>query len=173
MKKFQSALTTTYYLLIFSVFSFGIAYGQEGIQIDLAKAKSQLQKDREKIFIEALQLSISQAAIFHPIYVKFNNEKRALDDELIGLFVNYGNNYQHLNLKLMTTFVTQSEKYQARELSVRKKYYKLLSEAISIEIGSQFYEVDDFISTSLRLNILTGLPFTGAITRQKESQNSN
>ncbi|MFN7258905.1 MAG: hypothetical protein ACK5TU_03300 [Cyclobacteriaceae bacterium] len=111
--------------------------------------------------------------MFHPIYVKFNNEKRALDDEMIALFANYGNNYQHLDLKLMTTFVAQSEKYQAKELSVRKKYYKLLSEAISIEIGSQFYEVDDFISTSLRLNILTGLPFTGAITRQKDSQISN
>lgn len=173
MNKLRCMLATTSYLLILVSAITANSYGQEGTLIDLDKAKSQLQKDREKIFIEALQLSISQAAVFHPIYVKFNNEKRALDDELIGLFVNYGNNYQHLNLKLMTTFVTQSEKYQARELSVRKKYYKLLSEAISIEIGSQFYEVDDFISTSLRLNILTGLPFTGAITRQKDSQNVN
>jgi hypothetical protein len=170
MNKLRCTLSTTFYLLILLSTIAINSHGQEGTPIDLDKAKSQLQKDREKIFIEALQLSISQAAVFHPIYVKFNNEKRALDDEMITLFVNYGNNYQHLDLKLMTTFVAQSEKYQAKELSVRKKYYKLLSEAISIEIGSQFYEVDDFISTSLRLNILTGLPFTGAITRQKDSQ---
>jgi hypothetical protein len=150
-----------------------MVYAQEGTPIDLDKAKRHLQNERETIFIEALKLSISQAAVFHPIYVKFNNEKRLLDEQLISLFVNYGNNYQHLNLKLMTTFITQSEKYEQRELSVRKKYYKILSEAINIEVGSQFYEVDDYISTSLRLNILTGLPFTGSISRLKEAQNTS
>lgn len=73
----------------------------------------------------------------------------------------------------MTKFIAQTEQYQQRELSVRKKYYKILSEAINIEVGSQFYEVDDFISTSLRLNILTGLPFTGSISRLKETQSTS
>ncbi len=150
-----------------------MVYAQEGTQLDLDKVKRQLQNERETIFIEALKLSISQAAVFHPIYVKFNNEKRLLDDQLISLFVNYGNNYQHLDLKLMTTFTAQSEQYLQRELSVRKKYYKILSKAINIEVGSQFYEVDDFISTSLRLNILTGLPFTGSISRLREKQSTS
>jgi hypothetical protein len=148
------------------------AYAQEETPLDLEKAKNQLQKDREKIFIEALQLSVSQAAVFHPIYVKFNNEKKKLDEELLSLFVNYATNYKQLNVELMTAFISRSEKYQQKEIGVRKKYYKLLNEAISIEVGSQFYEVDDFISTSLRINILSGLPFTGAITRQKDSQNT-
>jgi hypothetical protein len=170
MKKLLGRIMPAAYALIFSTLLIGIAHGQEENAINLDKAKSQLQRERETIFIDALHLSISQAAVFHPIYVKFNNEKRVLDDELISLFINYGDNYQNLNLDLMTKFIAQSEKYQQRELGVRKKYYKLLSKAISTEIGSQFYEVDDFISTSLRLNILTGLPFTGAISRQKNEK---
>jgi len=171
MKPFSNVLTIGSCIFIVAIMTTKTVWGQEGTLIDLDKAKRQLQSERETIFIEALKLSISQAAVFHPIYVKFNNEKRALDDQLISLFVNYGNNYQYLNLPLMTKFIAQTEQYQERELAVRKKYYKLLSEAINIEIGSQFYEVDDFISTSLRLNILTGLPFTGSITRVSENQN--
>jgi hypothetical protein len=172
MKKIRCPFFTTSYLFILLSTIAMNTYSQGETPIDLEKAKSQLQKDREKIFIEALQLSVSQAAVFHPIYVKFNNEKKKLDEELLSLFVNYATNYKHLDVKLMTAFIKQSEKYQQNEMGVRKKYYKLLNEAISIEIGSQFYEVDDFISTSLRINILSGLPFTGAITRQKDSQNT-
>jgi hypothetical protein len=174
MKPFSNVLIIGSCIFVVAIMTTKTVWGQEGTRIDLDKAKRQLQSERETIFIEALKLSISQAAVFHPIYVKFNNEKRALDDQLISLFVNYGNNYQHLNLPLMTKFIAQTEQYQERELAVRKKYYKLLSEAINIEVGSQFYEVDDFISTSLRLNILTGLPFTGSIGRLRETQsNSN
>lgn len=142
-------------------------FAQQAITVDYEKAKIQLQREREKIFIDALQLSVTQASVFHPIYVQFNQEKRVLDDMLINLFVNYGKNYQQLNEKVMAEFIKQSEAYQKKELAVRKKYYKIISQAISVEIGSQFYEVDDFISTGLRLSVLTGLPFTGRISSEQ------
>lgn len=142
-------------------------FAQQAIVVDYEKAKINLQREREKIFIDALQLSVTQATVFHPIYVQFNQEKRLLDDLLISLFVNYGSNYHQLNEKVMSEFVKQSEEYQRKELAVRKKYYKIISKAISVETGSQFYEVDDFISTSLRLSVLTGLPFTGRISNEQ------
>ena len=142
-------------------------FAQQVIAVDYEKAKVNLQREREKIFIDALQLSVTQATVFHPIYVQFNQEKRVLDDMLISLFVNYGSNYHQLNEKVMGEFVKQSEEYQRKELAVRKKYYKIISKAISVETGSQFYEVDDFISTSLRLSVLTGLPFTGRISNEQ------
>lgn len=142
-------------------------FAQQAIVVDYEKAKINLQREREKIFIDALQLYVTQATVFHPIYVQFNQEKRVLDDLLISLFVNYGSNYHQLNEKVMSEFVKQSEEYQRKELAVRKKYYKIISKAISVETGSQFYEVDDFISTSLRLSVLTGLPFTGRISNEQ------
>lgn len=142
-------------------------FAQQAIVVDYEKAKINLQREREKIFIDALQLSVTQATVFHPIYVQFNQEKRVLDDLLISLFVNYGSNYHQLNEKVMSEFVKQSEEYQRKELAIRKKYYKIISKAISVETGSQFYEVDDFISTSLRLSVLTGLPFTGRISNEQ------
>jgi hypothetical protein len=145
------------------------AFAQEAIQVDLETAKRILQRERETIFIEALQLSVSQAAMFHPIYVEFNKEKRVLDDLLLKLFVQYSENYNKLDHKVMHSFIKMSEEHQRRETYVRKKYYRKLGKTISTELASQFYEVDDFISTTLRLNILMGLPFTGSIV--KEVQN--
>jgi hypothetical protein len=56
-------------------------------RVDLEKLKSVLQQEREAIFIEAMQLTVSQATVFHPISVDFNNEKRVLDDLLIKLII--------------------------------------------------------------------------------------
>jgi hypothetical protein len=151
----------------FSMLSIPI-HAQEVNQVDFEKAKSFLQQEREAIFIQALHLSISQATVFHPIYVKFNREKRDLDDQMISLGINYGENYNQLDHKLMRNFIRQSKAYQRKELGVRKKYYRKLGKEISTEIASQFYEVDDFISTSLRLNVLMGLPFTSSITKYLE-----
>lgn len=128
-----------------------------------------LQYERETIFIEALQLSVSQAAVFHPIYVEFNQEKRILDDLLIKLFVQYSDNYNRLDQKIMHDFIKMSKEHQKIESQVRKKYYRKLGKAISTELASRFYEVDDFISTTLRLNILMGLPFTGTIIKQVQN----
>jgi hypothetical protein len=132
-------------------------------RVDLEKLKSVLQQEREAIFIEAMQLTVSQATVFHPISVDFNNEKRVLDDLLIKLIIRYANNYTLLDKEIMNDFIKRSEKFQLKELSVRKKYYKRISNEISVEVASQFYEVDDFISTNLRLSVLTGLPFTNSI----------
>lgn len=138
--------------------------------LEIERAKRDLRKERENIFIQALHLSTSQASVFHVVYVDFEKEKNVLDDELLTMIVAYGVNYQKLNAKLMTNFIKQSEKYQRKELGVRKKYYNKLSKAISVELASQFYEIDDFISTSLRMNILSGLPFTQSISKQLAKQ---
>jgi Tfp pilus assembly protein PilO len=153
------------------VFTWFIVYSsssqaQENSPANVEKVKRNLQQEREKIFINALHLTISQATVFHPIFVDFNKEKRVLDDLLLSLFVKYGDNYEHLNEKIMDEFIEQSEAYEKKELKVRKRYYNKLKRAISTELASQFYEVDDLVSTILRINVLAGLPFTNTISKQ-------
>lgn len=139
---------------------------QEGARIDLEKLKTVLQQERETIFIEALHLTVSQATVFHPIFVDFNKEKGILDEELIKLIMRYSNNYNLLDKDIMGSFIKKSKQYQTKEVAVRNKYYKRMSKEISTEIASQFYEVDDFLSTNLRLSVLMGLPFTSSIVQR-------
>jgi ABC-type transport system substrate-binding protein len=143
-----------------------LVHSQEMTATDLERLKKSLQIEREQIFIQALQLTISQASVFHPIYLEFDKEKHALDDVRIKQFVNYAKNYQSLSQPIMQKFIKESEKLQHDELALRKKYYNKISKAISPELASQFYEVDDFVSTMLRLNILSGLPFIDSITQK-------
>lgn len=169
-QKLGTVFNLTRLLVVFALMSsFSIpGFAQEVNQVDLESAKSFLQRERETIFIEALHLSVTEAAVFHHIYVDFNREKRALDDLLIKQFVTYSENYHQLNQAIMHDFIKLSKKHQQKELGLRKKYYKKLGKAISITLASQFYEVDDFISTTLRSNVLMGLPFTGSVVKQEE-----
>ncbi len=169
-QKFLTDFNSVRLLMLFIfVSSFSIpGFTQEISQVDLESAKSFLQRERETIFIDALHLSVSEAAVFHPIYVDYNREKRALDDLLIKQFVTYSENYNQLDKTIMHDFIKNSMKHQRKELGVRKKYYKKLGKTISTKLASQFYEVDDFISTTLRSNVLMGLPFTGSIVKQEE-----
>ncbi len=154
-------------LLILSLFvSMSIpAFTQQVSQVDIETVKKDLQQERETIFIEALHLSVSQAFVFHPIFVSFNREKVVLDDLLMELFVEYTEKYNQLDRRTMHNFIRLSKEHQRKEFRVRKKYYRKLRKTISIELASKFYEVDDLISTTLRLNVLMGLPFSGSIVK--------
>ncbi len=132
----------------------------------LENAKNKLQLEREVLFIEALHLTISQASVFHSIYLDFDKEKRELDDSFIKYFAKYVTNYDSLDHKIMHQFIRESNRHQHKELKVRRKYFKKLSKSISPQLASEFYEVDDFTSTVLRLNILMSLPFTGNILHE-------
>jgi len=148
-------------IINFLVCSKGVS--QEINKGELERAKLILQRERETIFIQSLNLSVSQASVFHPTYLDFDREKHVLDDRLIKLFATYAASYENIDHRIMHDFIMLSEKHQQDELKVRKKYFKILSKSISPVVASQFYEVDDFISTVLRTNILMGLPFSDKI----------
>jgi hypothetical protein len=135
--------------------------------VALEQAKRFLQAEREQIFIQTLQLSVSQAAVFHPIFVDYNREKKGLDDLLIKKFLTYAENYATMTPRMMADFIRDTRRVQRRDLRLRKKFYRRLRKNISNEIAIQFYEVDDLISTTLRLNVLSSLPFLSAAMQQQ------
>lgn len=150
--------------LVFIVCAFaGAQAGAQAVDpVALEQAKRFLQSEREQIFIQTLRLSVSQAAVFHPIFVDYNREKKKLDDLLIKKFLAYAENYATMTPRMMASFIRETKHVQRKDLRLRKKFYKRLRKSISTEIGIQFYEVDDLISTTLRLNVLSSLPFLGS-----------
>lgn len=135
------------------------SWGQSPNAVTLEQAKRFLQAEREEIFIQTLRLSVSEASVFHPIFVEYNREKRVLDELLINKFVTYAEGYQSMSPKAMGRFIKETRRVQRKDLNIRKRYYHKLRKEISTEIAVQFYEVDDLLSTSLRLNVLSSLPF--------------
>jgi hypothetical protein len=146
------------------------AYGQmtlpPGVTVkELEEAKKRLEMERDAIFTDALHLTISQAADFSPIYSRYSREKNELDEDLIRLMVDYLKEYEHADRKFMHEFIVRSERYQKEDLKLRKRYFKEINKKISMQVASEFYELDDFCATVLRLNILVSLPFTQRILK--------
>lgn len=135
----------------------------EFTRTELERAKNKLERERDMIFTQTLHLTVSQASLFHPIYTAYTKEKKELDDILINLFVNYLEGYMSPDRKFMDDFIKRSEKFQRDELKVRRKYFTKIKDDISLQVASEFYELDDFSCTLLRLNILSSLPFTSSI----------
>lgn len=133
---------------------------------ELESAKNRLEMERDAIFTKALHLTITQASDFAPIYVRYTRQKKVLDDELIKMMVQYLEQFQHADRKFMHDFIRRAETYQRKELRLRKRYFKEVNKRISIQVASEFYELDDFCASVLRLNILTSLPFTNSILQR-------
>ncbi len=151
------------FLIIFSNGQAQVTDEEEFTKMELELAKNKLEQERDAIFTQTLHLTISQASLFHPIYTGYIKEKNELDHTVIKLFVDYLSGYMSSDEKFMDDFIKRSEKFQREELKIRKKYFKKIKKDISIQVASEFYELDDFSCTLLRLNILSSLPFTSSI----------
>jgi hypothetical protein len=133
---------------------------------DLDNVKRRLQLERDAIFLDALSMTVSEVHDFHPIYVEYAKEKKELDDALVKLMVFYLDNYRSAEVKFMHRFTIQSDKYQRAEQKLRKRYFKKISKEVSLQVASEFYELDDFCCAVLRLNVLSSLPFTAKFLHQ-------
>ena len=133
---------------------------------DLERAKIRLELERDAIFMDALHLSISQASSFLPIYQEYTRDRNELDERLIRLMVLYLEKYQSGDKKFMHEFIAQSRSYQREEEKLRQKYFKKINKAVSLQVASEFYELDDFCCAVLRLNILSSLPFTAGFIQK-------
>jgi hypothetical protein len=146
----------------------GQAPAASGISLrELESAKLRLEAERDAIFTEALHLSISQAADFHPIYSAYTKDKNELDEELIKLMVDYLEKYLDSEKFSMHGFIKRSAQFQRKEFKIRKKYFRKLKKEISPHVAAEFYELDDFCATVLRLNILTSLPMIQNLIQKK------
>ncbi len=167
---YQTSVVKTIIMISFSiVFSTGQAQvmpQDEFTRTELERAKNKLEQERDAIFMHTLHLTISQATLFHPIYTSYIKDKNELDHTVIQLFADYLSAYMSPNNKLMDGFIKRSEKFQKEELKVRRKYFKKIKKDISLQVASEFYELDDFSCTLLRLNILSSLPFTASILQK-------
>lgn len=156
-------ITVISFLLIFSNGQAQVNARDEFTRTELERAKNKLEQERDIIFTQTLHLTISQASLFHPIYTAYIKEKNELDHTVIELFVDYSSGYMSEDKKFMGDFIKRSEKFQKEELKVRRKYFNKIKKDISLQVASEFYELDDFSCTLLRLNILSSLPFTSSI----------
>ena len=123
--------------------------------------KSYFKLTKKAIFEANMGLTEEKAKVFWPIYNKYEVEVGNLNDTRIGFLNKYVENFENITDEQADEFINEVFKYRKKTLALKMKYYKLMKKSLSAKTATRFVEIEQYIQTAVRYEIMESLPFIG------------
>ncbi|MCX6244155.1 MAG: hypothetical protein NTU98_05560 [Bacteroidetes bacterium] len=147
-----------YILIIAALFLASFAYTQSNKEeIDLMQAAFGM--DKKAVVADFVKPSAVQKDAFWKLYDEYETQRKALGKERIELLKQYADQY-------LTMTSEQADVWTKKVMDLQKKtdnliiaYYtkvKAISDGI---VATQFYQIENYILTAIRMQLLHEVPF--------------
>jgi hypothetical protein len=144
-------------LLLIAICTFAFANAQSNTEeIDLMQSIFGMEK--KAMVSEYVKVDPAQADTFWAIYDEYEVARKDLGKKRIELFDQYVNNYDKLNNE-------SADKWTAEVIALGKStdkllvtYYKKVKKATTPMVALQFYQLEGYILSAIRISVLEALP---------------
>jgi len=123
-----------------------------------------LSHQRAEVFERAMALDSKQGDAFWNVFDQYEQEKEELDGKRLRLLGTYISKHHTLSGEEATSIMEQSAANQQADLTLRQKYFKLMSQHVSPMVAARFAQLDDLIGMATRLAILGNVPLIGDVS---------
>jgi hypothetical protein len=127
-----------------------------GSAIELARAD--MRSQRTEIITTTLQLSDKDAAVFWPIYRKYEYERSIVDDGRAAVVKEYAQKYSTISDADAKSMTDRMLDYDSREIALKKKYVKEFSKVFPATTVAKFFQLDHRIDLLMAMQIESSLP---------------
>ena len=115
-------------------------------------------EERKNIFAANLPLGPDELARFWKIYEEYAKEREPLDKERFALLQRYAQTYQQMSDDQAMALALVSGRLQIADIQLRLKYAETLRRKMSGRVATRFFQIDDYVTTAMRMNSLSGIP---------------
>ena len=131
-------------------------YSQDRV-IEMLRAD--LRAERTAIVEEEMQFTPQEAAVFWPVYRKYENEIRKINDQRIELIHTYAENYTNITDDIAEQLAKKSLELDIKEAYLRKQYFREFNHVLPATRAAKFFQLDNFINLVVKTQIAEELPF--------------
>jgi hypothetical protein len=151
-----------YVFLIAAMFLASFAYTQSNKEeIDLMQAAFGM--DKKAVVADFVTPSPAQKDAFWKLYDEYETQRKALGQQRIKLLEQYADSYATLTPAQADAWTKQVIELQKKTDNLIVTYYdkvKVISDGL---VATQFYQIENYILTAIRMQILHNVPF---VTKQ-------
>ena len=147
-----------YLLILVAAFFTSFAFAQSNTEeVDLMQAAfGMAKKDIVSAFV---QPSASQSDAFWKLYDEYETARKDLGKERIVLLEQYAEQYENMTSEQADAWTTKALALQKKTDKLIATYYKKVKAASDGLVATQFYQVENYILTGVRIELLEGIPF--------------
>ena len=118
---------------------------------------------KKTLVSEFVDLKDYPADQFWALYDAYEAERKELGKSRLDLLENYAKNYLTLDEAKTDELVKQMDVQKKNLDKLIFKYYKKMSSAVGAKPAAQFYQLENYLLSAIRLAILESIPFIGEL----------
>ncbi|MGN6645050.1 MAG: hypothetical protein ACTHJT_00860 [Cytophaga sp.] len=122
---------------------------------------SVFKQEKRAYFSENMHLKADEFDKFWTIYGAFENERVSIGTERINLLKTYVEKYETMSNEDADAFMKKWLAVDKKEDAMRVKYYGKMKKDLGAKTAAHFLQLDDYIQTAIKFEILDELPFIG------------
>ncbi len=145
-------------LIIAALFLASFAYSQsDKEEIDLIQAAFGM--DKKAIVADFVQLSETQKDAFWTLYDEYETKRKEYGRERIELLKQYAEQYMTMTSEQADAWTKKVMELQVKTDKLIATYYEKVKGISDGVVATQFYQIENYILATIRMEILQGVPF--------------
>jgi hypothetical protein len=137
-------------------------------QDDVNLVQAMYGKDKRDLMDAYMKFSdTAKANKFWRIYDKYEAERKKLGQQYFAIIQDYADNYEKLTDAKADQLVMRMSANNLGFENLYKKYYAQLKPAVGSLKASQFLQLENYLRSAVKINIMDHIPFIGEIDRTK------
>ena len=117
--------------------------------------------EKKAAVMQFIHPSEAQSADFWALYDAYETERKVLGKRRIDLLYQYAANYNTMNDASADAFIKDIMDLGKKTDKLMMTYVKKIKKKTSPMVALQFYQMEAYILSSIRANILESIPFVG------------
>ena len=147
-----------YILIAFALFLASFAYTQSNKEeIDLIQAAFGMEK--KAIVADFVQPSDAQKDAFWALYDEYETKRKELGKERIELLTQYAEQYLKMTSEQADAWTKKVIDLQKKTDNLIVTYYGKVKTVTDGIVATQFYQIEGYILTAIRMQVLENVPF--------------
>jgi hypothetical protein len=121
--------------------------------------RSDIRSDKTKLITEAMNFSDSESKIFWPVYHKYEEDLRKLNDQRVALIKSYAEKYSSMTDHDAKSILDQGLDFDLKRSELKKKYAKEFQKAgLSSLTTAKFFQLEHRLDALIDLKLASELP---------------
>jgi hypothetical protein len=146
-----------YILISVALFLASFVYSQTNkSEVELIQAAiGMTKKDAVK---EYIQVSDAQKDTFWQLYDEYETQRKELGTQRIDLLIQYGKEYRSMTNEQADAWMKKVIELQGKTDKLIVTYFKKIKKATDPIIATQFYQIENYILSIVRMKVLNEIP---------------
>jgi hypothetical protein len=122
---------------------------------------------KKEIISEFVKVEGAKQEVFWKLYDEYESHRRQLGEKRFAVLNNYVKNYTTLSAQETDEVMEDIILLTTSQDKLIARYYNKIKKAIGINTAAQFYQIEWYLQSQIRTNILESIPMINELEKKK------